>query len=959
MKIDRLPGIKRIYQALNLLSFIAALLALSFIGWTTRLLVQYPNDGIYSLQRSGEINLLWTGGPADGRLSEGDIILRIEDVPYDKFRTYSSDLGKEIGDTVDFFVLRDGREVDITVPLAAPGPALIFDRLAPVFLALCFWLVGVGVGAFRSGGKSGDLLLLWFQISAMAITAGAASTVGPIWTSNLFNGLMWFVGPLSVQFHASFPENQRSVQQRRLQAVLYLLALAGVAPLALLSPAQQAAIAWWPVYNTAGRLFLVFNLFLAVRTLVQNYQHADVSGSRGKIRLVMLGFGITAVVFTALTVLPLLLFDQPLVPYSISFLTMILLPLTYAYAIFRLNFIEIDRQINRGATYILVYSILGGFYLVLYAALSQMALVGTDMSPLWNTILVLILASVFFPLRGRVQRIVDQIFYGGWYDYRLGVRLITHDLEQITDLRDLGRTITLRLEKTLRLVEAVVFFRSQSGDFDVIEASFTRSGPAKPLHTFPALPRSSLTYLLKIGVVERGALMRKLAQVTLSPEELQLLKTEQIHLWVPVIGHGQVLGLLALGPKVGGDVFSSEDLDILRVVVQQLAPLVENIHLVTRLKDYAEALEVRVEQRTIELHDAKERVEAILASVGDGVIVTDLDGKIQRINTSFEGLTGLAAEEVISTSLFQLFSDESESPQVSGLQVALRSHQNWSGELSGRRQDGSRYDIQFTLAPVNDRQGEVVNFVATLTDITRKKELERLKDMFISDVSHELRTPITNIRLYLELLDRASPDQKKRFLTVIKEQSEVLTKLVEDILDLSRLTISRARKIQFMDVDLNTLVEQVITAHLPLAEANGLQLMYEAEFDLPPVRAEQNQIGRMITNLVSNAIRYTAKGTVCVRTSRENGGVALVVEDTGIGIEPQDLPHLYERFYRGKNVRQSETHGTGLGLAIVKEIIDVHEGRIDVRSVPGQGTAFHVWIPEAVAGGQAAAGDDQ
>jgi signal transduction histidine kinase len=111
------------------------------------------------------------------------------------------------------------------------------------------------------------------------------------------------------------------------------------------------------------------------------------------------------------------------------------------------------------------------------------------------------------------------------------------------------------------------------------------------------------------------------------------------------------------------------------------------------------------------------------------------------------------------------------------------------------------------------------------------------------------------------------------------------------------------------------------------------------------VLAEQNQIARMITNLVSNAIRYTSKGVVCIRTSCENGGVMLVVEDTGIGIEPQDIPHLYERFYRGKNVRQTEVHGTGLGLAIVKEIVDLHDGHIDVSSVPGKGSTFRVWLP--------------
>jgi signal transduction histidine kinase len=146
-------------------------------------------------------------------------------------------------------------------------------------------------------------------------------------------------------------------------------------------------------------------------------------------------------------------------------------------------------------------------------------------------------------------------------------------------------------------------------------------------------------------------------------------------------------------------------------------------------------------------------------------------------------------------------------------------------------------------------------------------------------------------------------------------------------------------------VDLNLLAEQVVTAHLPLAEANGLKLLFEPDRRAVLVQGEQNQIARMITNLVSNAIRYTRNGHVGVRLQRSNGYACLLVEDSGIGIEPQDLPHLFERFYRGKNVRQTETHGTGLGLAIVKEIVDLHEGRIEVESVPGSGAKFRVWLP--------------
>lgn len=939
--------VNRYSQRLKIFPFVIAVLVLILMGWVTIALFTYPSDGILFLQAEGEVISVLEDSPADGLLEEGDKILAVDNIPWGFLTPYYPDLKKYAGDTVNFSVKRDGSIIHVALVLGSPEPSHFADQFISILVALCFWVVGVGVGAYHPGRKSGGVAFYWFQASAVTLIAGAASTIGIIWASILFNCMIWLLGPLSVHFHLYFPQTINDARLRTLVVVLYLIAVAGMAPIVFATSLSLTTVMWFNQLLSAGRLFLVLNLMVVVGLLIYGYRYASAPGTRGRVRLVLFGSVLAAGSFLALTLLPDALLQQPLVPFSYAFLFLALVPLTYGYAIFRLNFIEIDRQINRGATYILVYLIMGASYLTLYGLLANLFSLTLAREPLVNTILVLVLASIFFPLQVRVQRFVDKIFYGGWYDYRLGLSLIARGLEQITDLHELGRMISDRLQRTLRLEEAVAFIRDGAGDFSVIEVALARLPESHPRPNFPVLPRSSLTYLLKIGVVERHALMRQLEQITLSPEELQLLKTEQIHLWVPIIGHGQIQGLIALGPKLGGDVFSAEDMDILRMVVQQLGQMIENIHLVTRLKDYAGELEQRVEQRTAELHDAKERVEAILGSVGDGVIVTDLTCCIQRVNTAFEGLSGFASEEVVEKDLFSLFADDSQMPQIEGIRLALAAVHRWSGELTGRRQDGSHYDVQLKLAPVHDRMGQVMSYVGTLTDITRKKELDRMKDMFISDVSHELRTPITNIRLYLDLLDRANPERQKRFLTVVKEQSELLTKLVEDILDLSRLSISRARGPVFNDVDLHKLVDQVITAHMPLAEAHGLNLTCEIDPQTPKVWGEQNQMARLVTNLVANAIRYTPKGAVCVRIYPERGGASLKVEDTGIGIEPQDIPHLYERFYRGKNVRQSDSHGTGLGLAIVKEIVDLHEGLIQVESRMGQGSTFYVWLPAA------------
>jgi PAS domain S-box-containing protein len=226
----------------------------------------------------------------------------------------------------------------------------------------------------------------------------------------------------------------------------------------------------------------------------------------------------------------------------------------------------------------------------------------------------------------------------------------------------------------------------------------------------------------------------------------------------------------------------------------------------------------------------------------------------------------------------------------------------------------------------------------------RLTELDRLKSKFVSDVSHELRTPIANLKLHVELLENGRAEKRAHYLDVVKQQSRRLGQLVDDILNLSRLEMGRERLV-FGPVDLNFVVEQIVAAHQPRAESSGLTLSFESLPNLQPVRGEVNQLSQVVTNLLINALNYTTEGFVRVSTFQTAAEVCLQIEDTGIGIDPEDLPNIFARFYRGSRSQRSETPGTGLGLAIVKEIVDLHDGRIEVSSQVKQGTTFKVWLP--------------
>ena len=179
----------------------------------------------------------------------------------------------------------------------------------------------------------------------------------------------------------------------------------------------------------------------------------------------------------------------------------------------------------------------------------------------------------------------------------------------------------------------------------------------------------------------------------------------------------------------------------------------------------------------------------------------------------------------------------------------------------------------------------------------------------------------------------------------MQQQIRRVADLVNDILDLSRLESRKLEGITLEMVQLNDVAAQVVTAYQPRAEASALTLSFMPEADLPPVYGDANQLAQVVTNLIANALIYTQQGTVQVKTVERDGRAGLQVVDTGRGIAPEDLPHIFERFYRGRPTRLADVPGTGLGLAIVKEIVDMHHGQIEVKSQVDHGTTFSVWLP--------------
>ncbi|OGR25805.1 MAG: PAS domain-containing sensor histidine kinase [Desulfuromonadales bacterium GWD2_54_10] len=359
------------------------------------------------------------------------------------------------------------------------------------------------------------------------------------------------------------------------------------------------------------------------------------------------------------------------------------------------------------------------------------------------------------------------------------------------------------------------------------------------------------------------------------------------------------------------------------------------------LNDMSERIEDQVQRLSAE----KQRLDTILRSMGEGVMVTAPDGVITLVNPAFRRLFSIAGEvegkKLVEISrhpdLLEAFNDLAK-PEVNEL---LR-------EISIQPNDITLFTHWVPLNVDGLRQG----IVAVFHDITDLKKAENMRRDFVANVSHELRTPVTIIKGYAEtLLDGtlvSDPARAIRFVEIISSHSERLTNLINDILTLSSLETKEALlELNPMDVS-GTIAKACMLLQERAVNKKIIIINETVGGALPRVMADQGRLEQVMVNLLENAIKYTPDGGA-VRLFTEDDGecVKISVSDTGIGIPFKDLPRIFERFYRVDEARTREQGGTGLGLAIVKHIVQLHGGNVSVSSEPGQGSVFSFTLKKA------------
>lgn len=447
-----------------------------------------------------------------------------------------------------------------------------------------------------------------------------------------------------------------------------------------------------------------------------------------------------------------------------------------------------------------------------------------------------------------------------------------------------------------------------------------------------------------------------LALATLAPGATRVLPACADSTPAPVVSGIVVYGALvtlvvvaAVNPNPVGrlEVVLPGLLALLLFGVRQVLLAAENVRL-------RRDLEAKVAERTRELQRLSQRSERIVASVADGLYGVDLHGRIQFVNPAAASLLGHPEEELLTRPAHDTFHlhpqdlEPGDAPQRCNLVRALS-----TGEVVRdpeeiyRRADGTTFALESTTSPMVDDAGRITGAVTAFRDITERRAVERMKNEFISVVSHELRTPLTSIRGSLGLVHSGKlgtlPEAAGRMVAIALQSSERLTRLINDILDLERIS-SGAVPLEVAEHGAAEVISQTVAVLRPVADESSVELRIGPTDGR--VHADLDRIIQTLTNLVGNAIKFSpAGGTVTVSAHGEGAMVQFCVADEGRGVPPDKRETIFDRFQQVDSSDARDKGGTGLGLAICRTIVERHGGRIWVDSEPGNGSRFRFTLP--------------
>jgi PAS domain S-box-containing protein len=956
--------------------------------------VESPTDGVFWVEAQGGLRAQRVPADSPGSragIRTGDILLAIDDVPtprvapleremyrsgtwshatYSIVRAMPGARGASQSAKLDIQVILEpaDRSIDqgyrvIALVYLLIGLYVLFRRwTAPKsthFYVFC--LVSFVLYAFRSTGEPGllDRAIYWGNLVAYMLQP-ALFLHFAVSFSGAEDGMGAAVGA------AVSAKAPRWVRGHLLEPLLYL-------PGIFLVGLQIWAIERWSATELlSNRLYQIGVGYMALYYVVAafvfyaNYRSAESPLERQQLKWLTRGTLLAVGPFTLLYAIPYLSgVAVPNVIERVVLLSLVLLPLTFSWAIVRYRLMDVDLIFKRGVTYTLATASLVGVYFLAVGATSEMVHWKFPYFGYGGPIVAILIVGLSFdPLKRMIQARVDRVFDRKNFDYRETLIDFGRSLNSQTDLRALLDSIVERLPQTLLVTRVAVFLASDA------ESNAGAQGRVEPGWHFELAASHGLTNLQAADLREldvrfldfdrRGSndhifLENPQQALRLPDEQQRSAGLLDLNYYLPCRvanregGGTRTVAIIGLGRTDAGDFLSSEDMEVLGSLAGYIGIAIQNAQLYQRL-----------EKKISEFERLKEFHENIVESIHIGVFAVDLEDRIESWNAQMEVMYARSRAEALGQPLAAIFPQEFIK-RFDSVRAEQGTHTFYKVRLALPTAETRVANI--AIAPLLTRDFTVVGRIILVDDITDRIELEaqltqaeKLSSigLLAAGVAHEVNTPLAVISSYAQMLSkqmRPANEDDARLRPVLEKITQQTFRASEIVNGL--LNFSRTGGTEFASVDVNRLLHDTLTLLDHQFKTAQIRIETDLDLDLPRIHGNEGKLQQVMLNLLLNArdaMHGACDARIRVATEQTAGLVAVVVEDFGAGIEPEHLHRIFDPFFTTKtNPRNGEHKGTGLGLAVSYGIMQEHGGKMHVESEVGAGTTFRLEFPVAAA----------
>lgn len=973
-----LKELKSQFASALLVIVTAALVIAAFINLQQLRRFRLPDDGVTWVERTvdGKAHVealhVQPGGPADrAGLRDGDILLKIKGLPIEKAVDVPQVLfSAGVWKPAEYDFSRDGVEAQakVVVREAEPSSVMFYHYM----VGAAYLIIGLFV-YFRRGSAHKSihfyiLCLASFVMSTFHFTGKLNLFDQAIYVGNVAASL--FVPALFFHFCLTFPETPHRLRGFRaillyVPSALFLVLFQGIVFGAILITAIPAVEQRW-LLDRLSMLFLAGGYLAGAFVLNHAYVKAEDTMFRQQLKWLRNGALLAVLPFTGGYVIPYVLGAVPNRVMDLMTLTLVFIPLTWAYAIIRYRLMDVDIIFQQGYVHTLAtLSVLGIVYgLILTLGKFE------ELSPTAFVFLILMATFIFQPIRNWIQEVLDRYyFYKDKYDYRLTLIEFARELSSETDIESMLASVAERLTGTLSIQHLAFFLvNEETGDFE-LEMESGRKAP---------LPRRELDLSFLKDVepgrpylfFERTRNVLDVVSREMPHSVRQTIADLDLTYYIPCTQRGRMIAYIGVSRTTKGDFLSSDDVELLLTLSGYVGIAIENSRLYRSLQ-----------HKVVEYERLKEFSENIVESINVGILAADLDDRVESWNSQIERLTGIPRETAVGRRLCELFPDDlcnqfdavaehtgihhiykyvlsaralpvhavaaAGAGYVNGNGGAPNGHKAASGNDDGAAAVGQS-TLNIAIAPLISKELQQIGRLVIFDDVTDRAELERRLmqadklssiGLLAAGVAHEVNTPLAVISTYAQMLAKqvSGDETKSKMLEKIAKQTFRASEIVNGLLNFSRTSST-----DFDELDLNKVVRETVGLVEHQLQKAGVEVRLHLDDALPTIKGNAGKMQQVFLNLMLNARDAMERGgALTVRSWSEEGSAHVEVADTGSGIPPEHVTRIYDPFFTTKSARK----GTGLGLAVTYGIVREHGGSIEVKSSPGLGTRFLLDFP--------------